>query len=94
MRSAALSPPPTPAGRPLVAAEAHSYLPNHGLPGIELEQPNAPKTTASAAGRAVPPRCRSHPATSAPPQDAYQLQLYGVAGATSPSFSISPAIVH
>ena len=79
---------------PLVAAEAHSYLPNHGLPGIEPEQPNAPKTTASATGRVVPPRCRSHPATSAPPQDAYQLQLYGVTGASSPSFPISPALVH
>ena len=30
---------------PLAAAEAPSYLPNHGLPGIEPEQPNAPKTT-------------------------------------------------
>ena len=79
---------------PLAAAEAPSYLPNHGLPGIEPEQPNAPKTTASAAGRVVSPRCRSHPATSAPPQDAYQLQLYGAAGATSPSFPISPALVH
>ena len=79
---------------PLAAAEAPSYLPNHGLPGIEPEQPNAPKTTASAAGRAVPPRCRSHPATSAPPQDAYQLQLYGVTGAISPRFPISPALVH
>ena len=27
--------------------------PNHGLPGIEPEQPNAPKTTASATGRAI-----------------------------------------
>ena len=79
---------------PLAAAEPPSYLPNHGLPGIEPEQPNAPKTTASAAGRAVPPRCRSHPATSAPPQDAYQLQLYGVTGAISPRFPISPALVH
>ena len=78
----------------LAAAEPPSYLPNHGLPGIEPEQPNAPKTTASAAGRAVPPRCRSHPATSAPPQDTYQLQLYGVTCAISPHFPISPALVH
>ena len=78
----------------LAAAEASSYLPNHGLPGIEPEQPNAPKTTASAAGRAVPPRCRSHPATSAPPQDTYQLQLYGVTCAISPRFLISPALLH
>ena len=79
---------------PLVAAGPRSYLPNRGLPGVEPEQPNLPKTTASAASPPVPPCCRSHPATSAPPQDTYQLQLYGVTCAISPRFPISPALVH
>ena len=32
---------------PLVVAEARSYPPYHGLPGMEPKQPNPPKTTAS-----------------------------------------------
>ena len=80
---------------PLAAAEAHSDPPHRRLSGIEPQQPDAPKTTASATDRTLPPRCRSRPATLAPPQDAYQLQLYGVSGATSSSsFPISPALVH
>ena len=58
---------------PLVSTGPRSYLPNRGLPGVEPEQPNPPKKTASAAGPTLPPRCRSRPATLAPPQDAYQL---------------------
>ena len=79
---------------PLAAAEARSYPPYHGLPGIEPKQPNPPKETASATDPTLPPRCRSRPATLAPPQDAYQLQLCRARRAISPRFPISPALLH
>ena len=79
---------------PLAAAKAHSYLPNNGLPGIEPEQPNAPKTTTSATGRAVPPRCCSCPATSSLPLNNRELQQCGVTGAISSPFPISQALAH
>ena len=78
----------------LVVAEARSYPPYHGLPGIEPKQPNPPKETASATDPTLPPRCRSRPATLAPPQDAYQLQLCRARRAISPRFPISPALAH
>ena len=78
----------------LVVAEARSYPPYHGLPGIEPKQPNPPKETASATDPTLPPRCRSRPATLAPPQDAYQLQLCRARRAISPRFPISPALLH
>ena len=48
---------------PLVAAEAPYYPPNYGLPGMEPEQPNPAKTTASSAsaGPTAPARCCSCP---------------------------------
>ena len=52
---------------PLAAAEAHSDPPHRRLSGIEPQQPDAPKTTASATDRTLPPRCRSRPATLPPP---------------------------
>ena len=58
----------------LAVAEARSYPPYHGLPGIEPKQPNPPKETASAAGTPTPARCRSYPRTSPPPPHAPQLQ--------------------
>ena len=79
---------------PLVAAEAHSDPPHRRLSGIEPQQPDAPKTTASAADHTLPPRCRSRPATLPPPQGAYQLQLCRARRATSPRFPISPALAH
>ena len=79
---------------PLGAAEARSDPPNRRLSGIEPQQPDAPKTTASATDRTLPPRCRSRPATLAPPQDAYQLQLCRARRAISPRFPISPALLH
>ena len=78
----------------LAVAEARSYPPYHGLPGIEPKQPNPPKETASATDPTLPPRCRSRPATLAPPQDAYQLQLCRARRAISPRFPISPALLH
>ena len=79
---------------PLAAAEAHSDPPHRRLSGIEPQQPDAPKTTTSATDSTLPPRCRSRPATLAPPQDAYQLQLCRARRATSPRFPISPALLH
>ena len=79
---------------PLAAAETHSDPPHRRLSGIEPQQPDAPKTTASATDRTLPPRCRSRPATLASPQDAYQLQLCRATGAISPRFPISPALAH
>ena len=79
---------------PLVAAEAHSDPPHRRLSGIEPQQPDAPKTTASATDPTLPPRCRSRPATLPPPQDAYQLQLCGARRSISPGFPISPALLH
>lgn len=38
----------------LVVAEARFYPPNHGLPGMEPEQPDPPKETASAASPPAP----------------------------------------
>ena len=66
---------------PLAAAEAHCYPQNRGLPGVEPEQPNPSKETASATDPAVPARCYSCPTTSCPPQNTHQLQRYGVTGA-------------
>ena len=77
---------------PLAAAKAHSYLPNNGLPGIEPEQPNAPKTTTT--GRAVPPRCCRCPTTSSLPLHTRDLHPYGVPGAISSPFPISQALAH
>ena len=79
---------------PLAAAETHSDPPNRRLSGIEPQQPDAPQTTASATDPTLPPRCRSRPATLAPPQDAYQLQLCRARRAISPRFPISPALLH
>ena len=79
---------------PLAAAEAHSDPPHRRLSGIEPQQPDAPQTTASATDPTLPPRCRSRPATLAPPQDAYQLQLCRARRAISPRFPISPALLH
>ena len=79
---------------PLAAAEAHSDPPHRRLSGIEPQQPDAPQTTASATDPTLPPRCRSRPATLAPPQDAYQLQLCRARRAISPRFPISPALAH
>ena len=79
---------------PLAAAETHSDPPNRRLSGIEPQQPDAPQTTASATYPTLPPRCRSRPATLAPPQDAYQLQLCRARRAISPRFPISPALLH
>ena len=45
---------------PLAAAEAHSYPHNRGLPGVEPEQPNPPKETASSAGPPTSPRRRRY----------------------------------
>ena len=53
---------------PLAAAEAHSYPHNRGLPGVEPEQPNPPKETASSAGPSTPARRRSYPRASPPTQ--------------------------
>jgi hypothetical protein len=74
---------------PLVVAGPRSYLPNRGLPGVEPEQPNLPKMTASATNPTLRPRCRSRPATLPPPQDAYQLLLCRATGAISPPLPIS-----
>ena len=67
---------------PLVVAEAHSYPPNHGLPGMEPKQPNPPEETASVTGPTTPARCRCYPATRSPPQHTHRLQE---SGATDPS---------
>ena len=58
----------------LAVAEARSYPPYRGLPGMKPKQPNPPKETASAAGPPAPARCRSCPRSSPPPQGAHQLQ--------------------
>ena len=79
---------------PRVSVSGAGKLLNPGLPGIEPNAPQLAATTASAASPTLPPRCRSRPATLAPPQDAYQLQLCRATGAISPRFPISPALAH
>ena len=79
---------------PRVSVSGAGKLLNPGLPGIEPNAPQLAATTASAAGPTLPPRCRSRPATLAPPQDAYQLQLCRARRAISPRFPISPALLH
>lgn len=74
---------------PLVVAGPRSYLPNHGLPGVEPEQPNLRKMTASATDPTLRPRYRSRPTTLPPPQDTYQLLLCRATGAISPPLPIS-----
>ena len=74
-----------------VSAVVHSH---RGLPGVEPEQPNPSKETASATDPAVPARCYSCPTTSCPPQNTHQLQRYGVTGANSYPFPISQALAH
>eukprot|EP01043_Picozoa_sp_COSAG02_P028118 COSAG02_NODE_1690_length_11299_cov_21.781071_6_plen_120_part_00 len=76
------------------SADAQSYLPTSGLPGIEPKQPKKPKTTASSAGLTTLARCRSCPPTSYPPQHTYQLQECGARRAISPAFISSPALLH
>ena len=77
------------------AAEPPSYLPYHGLPGIEPEQPNPPKTTASSAGpTARARRCRSYPRTSLPLQHTHQLQESGARRAIPPGFISNPTLPH
>ncbi len=58
----------------LVVAEARSYPPYRGQPGIEPEQPNPPKETESATGPPAPARCCSFPRTSPPPPHTPQLR--------------------
>ena len=76
------------------AAEVHSYLPYHGLPRIELEQPNTPKTTASSAGPTARARCRSCPRTSLPLRHTHQLQESGARRAIPPAFISNPTLPH
>ena len=79
---------------PLAAAEAHSYPHNRGLPGVEPEQPNPPKETASSAGPSTPARRRSYPRASPPTQHPHQLQQSRATRAGSPSFPSRPALPH
>ena len=79
---------------PLVVAEAHSYPPNHGMPGMEPKQPNPAEETASVTGPTTPARCRCYPATRSPPQHTHRLQESEATGAISTSFPISAALAH
>ena len=92
-RALAATPHTTPL-TPLVTAEVHSYLPYHGLPGIEPEQPNPPKTTASSAGPTARARCRSCPRTSLPLRHTHQLQESGARRAIPPAFISNPTLPH
>jgi hypothetical protein len=86
--------PQTTRPTPLAAAEPYSYLPIHGLPGIEPKQPNPLKETASSAGPPAPARGRCYPRASPPPQHIHRLQESEATGAISPSFPISAALAH
>ena len=77
-----------------MAAEAPYYPPNYGLPGMEPEQPNPAKTTASSTGPPAPARRRCYPRASPPPQHTYRLQESEATGAISASFPISAALAH
>ena len=79
---------------PLVAAEARSYPPYRGLPGMEPKQPNPPKTTASSARPPAPARRRCYPRASPPPQHAHQLQESRATRAGSTHFISSPTLPH
>ena len=79
---------------PLVVAEARSYPPYRGLPGMEPKQPNPPKTTASSARPPTTARRRCYPRASPPPQDAHRLQGYRATRAGSPGFTIIPTLPH
>ena len=79
---------------PLVAAEARSYPPYRGLPGMEPKQPNPPKTTASSARPPAPARRRCYPRASPPPQHAHQLQESRATRAGSLHFISSPTLPH
>ena len=79
---------------PLVAAEARSYPPYRGLPGMEPKQPNPPKTTASSARPSAPARRRCYPRASPPPQHAHQLQESRATRAGSLHFISSPTLPH
>eukprot|EP01043_Picozoa_sp_COSAG02_P056175 COSAG02_NODE_6622_length_3453_cov_7.921586_2_plen_161_part_00 len=75
----------------LVVAEARSYPPNRGLPGMEPEQPNyPPKETASAAGPPTPARRRSYPRTSPPPPPLPNCKNPELQGLALPTSSAGP----
>ena len=76
------------------SCEAHSYPPNHGLPGMEPKQPNPPKTTASSARPPTTARRRCYPRASPPPQHAHQLQESRATRAGSLHFISSPTLPH
>ena len=88
------APPQSTRLQPLVPAEPRSYPPYHGLPGVEPEQPNPPKETASAAGLPTPAHRRSYPRASPPTQHSHQLQESRATRAGSPSFPSRPALPH